>query len=394
MKTPAQVTGEIRSRLERRWHLAIAGADSGDWPFRAALGTPPKAALEANFQTARSWARTWDDWETAHKLTLDWRTRIVLGTTQPLPSHLTVPDIEIAARVCGQNWPTRLAKARHRLALLKAAFPQADHARILRSAEPLSDTDFALLLDAARWFASNTAEGLTPRQVPLPGFHGKWLNNNQALIRALTDKDDLGLVRRPTRVHFTYLDPAHRTGGGRKHESITIGDLAEPAYEPEIIIILENKDTAVYFPLVRGGIAVEGEGAKAPGTLPLIPWIRKCPQIIYWGDIDAAGLSIVNDLRVAGVDAATMLMNYATYEAYEQYGAWTDDKGKPIPCSPGRNLPALTAEEHDLYLHLTDPAWTRVRRVEQERIPLHVATAHLATVESAQSCTALFARTI
>ena len=129
MKTPAQVTGEIRSRLEKRWHLAIAGADSGDWPFRAALGTPPKAALEADFQTARTWARTWDDWATAHKLTLDWRTRIVLGTTQPLPSHLTVPDIEIAARVCGQNWPTRLARARHRLALLKAAFPQADHAK-------------------------------------------------------------------------------------------------------------------------------------------------------------------------------------------------------------------------------------------------------------------------
>ena len=178
-------------------------------------------------------------------------------------------------------------------------------------------------------------------------------------------------------MHFTYLDPAHRAGGGRKHESITIGDLAEPAYEPEIIIILENKDTAVYFPLVCGGIAVEGEGAKAPGTLPLIPWIRKCPQIIYWGDIDAAGLSIVNDLRVAGVNAATILMNYATYEAYEQYGAWTDDKGKPIPCSPRRNLPALTAEERYLYLHLTDPAWNRVRRVEQERIPLPVATAHL-----------------
>jgi len=32
-------------------------------------------------------------------------------------------------------------------------------------------------------------------------------------------------------------------------------------------------------------------------------------------------------------------MDYATYQAYEQYGAWTDDKGKPVPCSPGGSCP-------------------------------------------------------
>lgn len=234
-----------------------------------------------------------------------------------------------------------------------------------------------MLLDAARWFTTNSATGLTPRLVPLPGFHGKWLNRNQPLIRALSGREDLGLSSRPTRVHFTYLDPSHRANGGRRHESITIGDRAEPAYEPEAVIIFENKDTAVYFPAVRGGIAVEGEGAKAPGTLLLIPWIRQCRDIIYWGDIDARGLSIVNDLRAARVNVETMLMDYATYEAYEQFGAWTDEKGKPIPCSRRRKLPALTLAEQDMYQMLTDPSSTRVRRVEQERIPLEVAAEHL-----------------
>jgi len=90
-----------------------------------------------------------------------------------------------------------------------------------------------------------------------------------------------------------------------------------------------------------------------------------------------AGLAIVNDLRIAGIQAATILVDYATYEAYEQYGAWTDDKGKPVPCSPRRQLPALTLGEQHLYQFLTDPEWTRVRRVEQERIPLRVAAARL-----------------
>jgi hypothetical protein len=205
-----------------------------------------------------------------------------------------------------------------------------------------------------------------------------WLNGNQRLIHALTGKQDLGLISRPTRVHFTYLDPGHRARGGRHHESITLGDNAEPLYVPKTVIILENKDTAVYFPPVADGIAVEGEGSKAPGVIPLIPWMKHCPRVIYWGDIDAKGPCIVNDLRVAGVRATTILMDYAAYEAYERYGAWIDDKGKPIPCSPRRSLPALTPEEHLLYLRLTDPAWTRIRRVEQERIPLHVAAARLA----------------
>jgi len=377
MRTPEQATDEARTRLEKRWHLAITDTASADWPFRIPLGTPPKALLERDFKPALTWARTWQEWAAARHLALDWRNRIVTGTTQPLPTHVTIPDADTAARLCGGHWPGRLTEARRRLALVRNAFPDADHPRVIRGAESLSDVDFQLLLDAARWFTTNSATGLTPRQVPLPGFHGKWLNRNQPLILALSGREDLGLSSRPTRVHFTYLDPSHRANGGRVHESITIGDRAEPAYEPEAVIILENKDTAVYFPSVPGGIAVEGEGTKAPGTLPLIPWIRQCRDVIYWGDIDAAGLSIVNDLRVAGMNADTMLMDHATYEAYEQFGAWTDEKGKPVPCSRRRKLPALTPAEQDMYQMLTDPSYKRVRRVEQERIPLGVATEHL-----------------
>jgi Uncharacterized protein conserved in bacteria C-term(DUF2220) len=39
--------------------------------------------------------------------------------------------------------------------------------------------------------------------------------------------------------------------------------------------------------------------------------------------------------------------------------------------------PALTPSERDLYQLLTDPAWTRVRRIEQERIPLGVGAERL-----------------
>jgi hypothetical protein len=83
---------------------------------------------------------------------------------------------------------------------------------------------------------------------------------------------------------------------------------------------------------------------------------------------------------MAGVQVQTILMDYATFEEYEQYGAWTDEKGKPLPCAPRRQLPALTPGERDLYQLLTEPAWTRVRRIEQERIPLRVGAERLSAL--------------
>lgn len=116
-------------------------------------------------------------------------------------------------------------------------------------------------------------------------------------------------------------------------------DRAEPVYRPETIIILENKDTAVYSSPACKGIAIEGERAKAPGTLPRLPWITACPRTVYWGEIDAAGLAIVNDLRIAGIQAASILMDYATYEAYKQNGVWTDDRASPCPAHHGGSCP-------------------------------------------------------
>ncbi|WFF08070.1 DUF2220 family protein [Micromonospora sp. WMMD1076] len=370
MKSPDQIVAEIGTRLRNRWHLEVAGTNRDGWPYRASLGQPSKTVLEADFPSARRWALDWAAWADHQGLVLVRQTRRVIGTSQTLPTHLEIPDLDTAARLVGQGWPDRLRTARNRASVLTARFPHVDLVKTLPAVHPLTDIDFALLLDAARWFCHHDARGLTPRQVPIEGLHGKWLNRHHALIRHLSRKDDLGLATRPTRVHFTYLDPTYRAAGRRLHESVTIGDPVTPAYIPDTVLVLENKDTAVYFPPLPGGIAVEGEGSKAPGALPRIPWIRDCTRVIYWGDIDAAGIEIVNNLRTNGINAQTILMDQETYDAYERFGAWTDEKGKPIPCSQRKPLPALTPAERALYENLTDPTWTRVRRIEQERIPL------------------------
>jgi hypothetical protein len=203
---------------------------------------------------------------------------------------------------------------------------------------------------------------------------GRVSDELQADVYMLVDPD--------TGVPF-YVGKGHRLRHG-DHVAEVLASMAE-ALSP----VEESPDEAsrkiakIKEIMARGpgsGISVEGEGSKAPGAVPLISWMSQCPHVIYWGDIDAKGLRIVNDLHTKGIKVDTVLMDYATYEAYEKFGAWTDEKGKTIPCSPRRSLPALTPDEHLLYLHLTDPpgsesaAWSRnAYRSTWPRSPLHPA---------------------
>ena len=376
MKTPDDVVSDLKRKVANTWHLTVTG-DTTPWPLRLPVGKPTTTDLSTRFPDVQRWAIDWRAWTGKHDLELAWENRLVHGTRQPIPTHLTVPNLDSAARVLGGEWPARISRGRIRYRVLRDRFPGQATADKVRYTEPFTDTDFHLLCNAAAWFADHEATGLTPRQVPIEGLHGKWLNNHRTVITALSGKRTLGLIDRPTRVHFTYLDPTHLADGGRRHDSITIGDVARPAYLPRVALIAENKDTAIGFPPLPFGVAIEGGGFAAAGLLPQIPWLIDVPRVVYWGDIDAAGYEIVNRLRSNGVTLDTMLMGFDTYYAYEKYGAWTDDKGKHIACSPRKPLLLLTEDERRVYEALTDPAWTRTRRIEQERIPFTVAMAAL-----------------
>ncbi|MFX0581146.1 Wadjet anti-phage system protein JetD domain-containing protein [Nocardia nepalensis] len=373
MKTLDQVLGQIEARLEKHWHTDISANDESHWPYDLVLGKPTVESLTRRFADIQRWALEWRDWAQNHQLDLRLQNRSVHGTSQPLPSHITVPDIDTAARLVGGRWPRLLAIARFRTTTLTTRFPDVDACTILRELQLLDDTNFELLCRAAEWFSINDATGLTPRQVPLEGLHGKWLNNHHSLIRKLCGKDDLGLVSRPTRVHLTYLDPAHLRAGHRKHDSITLGDTATPQYSPDVVIVLENKDTAVYFPETHRGMAIEGEGFKGPTTLTRLEWLTACPHIYYWGDIDAAGYEIVHRFRAAGLDVETLLMDETTYDTYARHGSYVDERGRPIPCAKRKPLPHLTDIERSVYDRITEPNWSGPRRIEQERIPLRIA---------------------
>lgn len=373
MKTPAQVLPDVERRLSRTWHTDACG-ETVSWPHALPLGEIPTAALAGDFASVQQQVLTWRDWARDHDVPLTEANRRVHGTTQPVPTHATVDSIDTAAALVGGEWPARLARARERDRQLASRFPHVSpRSTVVRTVDGYTNDDFTLLLAAADWFATHDPTGMTPRQVPIPGFHAKWLNTHQPVIRTLTGKDDLGLLPpHPSRIHFTYLDPDYRSTGARLHDSATVGDTFTPAYLPNVVVISENKDTAIHFPPVPGGIAVEGSGAGG-STIASFDWITTAPLVVYWGDMDADGMVILDGFRAAGVSATSILMDLDTFDRYATYGTTVDRTGRTLVAGTRRDLPTLTVAERAVYNRVTDPDWTGVRRIEQERIPLGVA---------------------
>ncbi|MGH3758612.1 Wadjet anti-phage system protein JetD domain-containing protein [Actinophytocola sp.] len=374
MKAPTDILNDIRRRLNRTWAGDLTGATTS-WPHQFPLGATTKTELEAGWRTTyQPLIRQWRDWARAHPVLLHTQPKRVYTTTQDIPTHVEVADLDAAATLAGGGEITQLTRARERLQLVGSRFPQVlDLARLIRATDDYLDVDFALLLTAAAWFRTNDAAGYTPRQVPVPGVHAKWLNTHQPHILMLTGRDSLDLLpRHPARIHFTYLDPTYLATGARHHDSATVGDTFTPPYDPTVILISENKDTAIHFPPIKGGIAVEGAGFGGR-TAAAFPWLTSVPNLYYWGDIDAHGYEILNGWREDGLNVTSILMDSTTYDIYASYGTNTDQNGNPLKLGKPKLLPQLTPDEQEVYNRLADPAFPGHRRIEQERIPLQVA---------------------
>lgn len=385
MKTERDVLAALTRRLERSWAAAAAG-EPVDWAPRIPLGQPAGVELAAGFAAWAATARDWTTWVDRHRLELETRARRVHGTAQILPVAILVPDVDAAARVLGDPWPGRLTRGRGVAARLTAQFPALDadvRVRVVRETADWSDLDVDLLCRAGAWFAANDATGLTPRQVPIAGMHAKWLNTSQHLVAALAGRDTLGLVTtHPARVHVTYLDPGYLAAGGRMHDCFTAGDRAAPPYPVRAVVICENKDTALAFPALAGGVVVEGAGRAVNATADLA-WVRAAELVAYWGDMDADGLEILSGLRETGLPVVSLLMDVAAYQAWSTFGTYHDPRGARLTGRPPRKVAGLTGGELELYTWLCDPAFEGPRRVEQERIPLEVAVAALTAAAEA-----------
>ena len=391
LKSFQEIEGAVRSRFDSSL-AAFAAIECGcatdettrqkeSWPIRISLGRPGADELAYNMQKVSAYVTELREWSLRCGFAVLWGERRA-GGRQQIPTHVVVETPDTAARMMGREAKARLRLMRERAQALHDAFPGRDSdeiGRVLTQTRTWTPDDFGLLVDASRWFESHNADGLTPRQVPLEGFHAKWLNSQrrQSLICLLSGRDRLGLVDSPPSCEVAYLDPTYLAGGARRYDLYVARDGVRAPYEIRCAIVVENKDTYRYFPETAGAACIFGSGRSGPTRIRALPWIADVEHLVYWGDMDADGLEILNDYRAQGLAVESILMDLSSFERYERLGTSRAAGKQALSERRRRALCHLTKDEQDLYLLLTDPELRRNRRIEQERIPLEHAKAEL-----------------
>lgn len=313
-------------------------------------------------------------------------------TPVELIDTVTVADEQTALRIADRASARHYRKARQRINLLadECSIPRDTAASVAKMLDSESDVDVTLVIRAAQFFGAHDATGLTPRQVPLAGFSAKWLDqtHRRNVICTLCGKDSLGLSDRPPELRMRWLDPAYSD-----EPEMMITRPWRPGGERDIryVIIVENKDTYQSMPDIAHGLCVWGAGKAILASIALLlPWLTTArpddgddssPQVVYWGDMDADGLEILDAVRHTGVRCKSLFMDLEAYQRYSWFGTNLTSTSTPLTSREPKATPTLDFGERELYLLTCGEAVGQSDesglsdgpthlRVEQERIPL------------------------
>lgn len=341
----------------------------------------------------------WNEWRTSWRsvdfsrcgaVHLEFEGIRVRGVETKVPAELRVNTLDAALELTRRHGNSALAdevvRARGIAERLRAVGAIVNvHA--LRAVHRLPDPDVAAVVSAVDWLRDHSdLSGWTPRQLPIPDVHTKWMAKHEKLVRSLADRDVAAETRRRLSVlNFTYTDPAYLATGGRRHDSWTTGDANLLAYRPRIVLVVENRDCRLWFPPTPDTIVVEGGGTAVATSLVNVEWIHAADHLIYWGDIDSDGFAILDrfreELARKDVSVKSMLMTDRARSKYAHLGVNRDKHGEVLTGSR-RRLPHLTEEEEECYAGVATAGDVQFRRIEQERIPLADAQAALKELTS------------
>ncbi len=369
--TPEQVKDWLTRRYNHQHRAWLEGG--GEWPLEVGLGVPTEVDFTSDVAAVRRWVDAWTHWRGAGEIRHEMRKYQRLGA-QTLPARLILRDPGEVAAWCGQE--RRWRQAVRRYSAWVSRWPQCQERRgLARHFDVLADyaeADDARLQTALAWILAHPASGLYVRQLPLEGVDTKWLEKRRGLIVDLLGllrggevETDFyaacGLTRTPVRVRMRVLCPTLRAQiGGLRDIEAPVAELAALRLAPQVLLMVENQETGVALPDMKGVVAFMGLGA-AVSTLGAIPWLQACPAI-YWGDIDTHGLAILARARQILPLTQSVMMDVATLERYASL------IGQEPTQYPNAELAELTVQEHEVFDGLHRGRWGTKVRLEQERI--------------------------
>ncbi|WP_130178734.1 Wadjet anti-phage system protein JetD domain-containing protein [Cryobacterium sp. SO1] len=368
---------------EQRDWAAVGGSEAR---LEIVLHPPTERAALADQGGAIEWVRTWqqaDAADAALKVAWGGRQWSRVGA-QSVPERCVLRGADAIAAFAGGSAGRDWRLLRNRAAVLRGEFSDraASTAALAgavrtqaRTLQGLSEPDFATLIQVVAWLAEHPASGWRIRQLPIRGIDTKWLERHRSVVESLhaavSGRLSLGLLDAPNLVRVRFLDPALRPGGLRDVVS-PVDELAALDVAPNVVFVFENLETMFSMPDLPGAVVVHGSGYGV-NRLALIPWIRH-GRVVYWGDLDSDGFSILHVLRSGCDDVTSVLMDEDTLLAYR-------DLWVPEPKAAAGTYPTLTDEEQR--------ALGRIRsegdvRLEQERIDWRFALERLLTAAAVE----------
>jgi hypothetical protein len=370
MKQPDDVRRRLETAWARNWTTWLGGG--GAWPLTVSLDPPTESKARQHWTHFQAWVRIWNAPEWAGRVEFVSRAWRSLGV-QEVPSAVRFEGPDAVAATLGPSKQLQWAASAARWSERVKAWPDlGDELRaIADQLGTFSDGDYQRFITAFEWLASHPDSGLYVRQLPIAGLDSKWVEAHagpiaRLLARRLQRPQGLlaqvaGLAFQSSRRRMRLLDPELRARmGGLSDIQAPLEQLARLVLPVRVAIVVENQQTALACGDIPGAVLLMG-GGFAVTELGRIPWLERVP-IVYWGDIDTAGLAILNALRSWHPHTVACMMDQETLLCHSDLWSRED-----VPTLGVLNH--LTAEEAELHrLLVSGELWGPGMRLEQERL--------------------------
>lgn len=377
MRGVEEARSTLRERLQRDMSGWAASPDKFS-PLKFALHPPTEKQAIVDQQAAIDWVAEWrhvsDKPEFAGTVTWEERAWSRVGR-QSVPVRFVLKDAEVVASFVGGEPATRFRRMKDRATRIRevcgdsaavAGAIRANGQRIVG----LSDVNFDRVLEVVTWLGENPVGQLRPRQLPIRGVDSKWFSAHKtvvtALLKACGRQDAVSVLEPEPRLHVRFLDPQLAPCEALCDVTAPVDELARMEIEPETVFVFENLESVLSMPRCAGAVVIHG-GGYSVDLLARLPWLNNA-HVVYWGDLDSHGFSILAKFRKQVPNAVSILMDVETLMAHRDL--WVEEP-KPHTGS----VAGLTSSE--------ESALARVRaegnvRLEQERIPWKYALGAIA----------------
>lgn len=374
----------ITARVRRRWssgELLRTYAAGEPFPtISVALRGPKAGEIGDDLAAVREWVRGFvDSSGDGRRYRLEWTSiggRAVGRNQIPVRAH--VETWEQAWALLGVQRDVRRFDELLDLAEADQAAPvRAWIAARPKRALELAD-DVPRLIAAWRWLNAHRGSGRYLREISAPGVDTKFVERHRgALAEMLGVRGGateflvgLGLTGAPSMIRLRLSLPLPGLGAVSE-VGLRVDELAQLDLRVSTVLVVENLVTYLSVPVPSGGAVVWGQGFDV-GRLALLPWLRGA-RIRYWGDLDAKGFEILNQLRAACPQVQSVLMDEETLLRHRD--RWVSEPRPP----KGAALNHLSADEQHLYRALVEDRFGQGVRLEQERIDWGWASERLAS---------------